>query len=132
MLALMGRSPLPSGKKDLGWGRGEGASAPSPSRLVGVALLVGDAVGRLDPATRVNAEVQLDPALDPAARTRHVAQGWRSLAAWARWLSPLNSRMMLRWTSRSTAAIAVIGFLKILSHSEKTRLEVMMTDFCRS
>ena len=106
-----GRSPRPSGKKIFGEGlRGGVLRTPPPP----------DPMGSDDRGSE-------DVRIDRAAR-----QARRSLAALARRLSPANSRMMLRWTRRSTAAMAVIGFLKILSHSENTRLEVIRTDLCRS
>ena len=50
-----------------------------------------------------------------------------SPAFFTRWLAPSNSRIMEWCTSRSMAAMVVIGSLKIWSHFENTRLLVMST-----
>ena len=53
---------------------------------------------------------------------------WLVVAALARKLSmPIRSRMTEWWTTRSIAAIVVMGSLKMRIQSEKTRLVVMMT-----
>ena len=50
---------------------------------------------------------------------------WSACAASIRMLGPVISRMTEWWTRRSIAAAVVIGSLKILSHSLKTRLLVI-------
>ncbi len=48
-----------------------------------------------------------------------------SPARFTRWLDPSNSRIIEWWTSRSLAAIVVIGSLKIWSHWLNTRFELI-------
>ena len=76
-----------------------------------------------------------EPDEDPTgakARARDFGGGYPAGGFWAfspalraRWLAPSNSRMMEWCTSRSMAAIVVIGSLKIWSHWLKTRLELI-------
>ena len=54
-----------------------------------------------------------------------VAWETRPLAASARKLVPLSSRITQWWMTRSMAAAVVMGSLNILSHWENTRFEVM-------
>jgi len=58
--------------------------------------------------------------------------GILAFAASARKLGPVSSRMTQWWMSRSMAAAVVMGSLKILSHWENTKFEVMMASYCVS
>jgi len=57
----------------------------------------------------------------------YVAWVIRPLAASARKLVPLSSRITQWWMTRSMAAAVVMGSLNIRSHCENTRFEVRIT-----
>jgi hypothetical protein len=90
----------------------------------GPALVWVDVVGSCRPLRRngVLGAVGDKDAVEPKGAGRRFQPPLFSFSRFARRLSPLNSRMIEWCTRRSTAAMVVIGSLKIWSHFENTRL----------